>query len=117
MIDSERLNQFVAMWRWLSAHPVNDQKYYLKYVVKAERDWMNECPLSDGEIQTCTGCRALWPGRGGNLCTDNASPLREWQEASIDLPDLRVYFASQVGTLGLQARKKIPYNGDVQAAN
>ena len=103
MLDSERLREFVAMWRWLSAHPADDRDYYMKYVVQNGRSWKNSCPLATEEGEDCSGCRILWNGKNGNLCTDRDSPVRKWQEASIQQPDLRTYYASQVGTLGMHA--------------
>ena len=115
MYDPERLNEFVAMWRWLSAHPVNDRDYYMKHVLKGGGRWINECPLSDREGETCTGCKALWRSKGGTLCSDGASPLRAWQGASIDQPDLRIFYASMVGTLGMQARKCLQAKEEILA--
>jgi len=79
----------------------------LKHVLKGGVSWMNECPFSDREGETCSGCKALWRSKGGTLCSDSAPPFRAWQRASIDQPDLRIFYASMVGTLGMQARKCI----------
>lgn len=107
MINSERLQEFVAMWKWLSAHPVNDRAYYMKYVVKGKPAWINDCPIATGEEATCTGCRLFWHGENGNLCTDGESPLSQWRKTSVELPDLRTYYAGSVGTLGLQAIRSL----------
>lgn len=64
------------------------------------RSWKNSCPLAAEEGEDCSGCRLLW---NGTLCTDRDSPVRKWQEASIQQPDLRTYYASQVGALGMHA--------------
>ncbi|MDP3478512.1 MAG: hypothetical protein Q8R88_01980 [Desulfoprunum sp.] len=107
MINAEQLHEFVAMWKWLSAHPVNDRAYYLKYVVKGKSAWINDCPIATGEGAACTGCHMFWPGENGNLCSDSQSPLSHWQATSVEQPDLRIYYAGNVGTLGLQALRSL----------
>lgn len=103
MLDSERLQEFVAMWRWLAAHPADDRDYYLQHVVPAGRSWKNGCPLATEEGEACSGCRILWHGKNGSLCTDREAPVRRWQETDSRQADLRTYYASQAGTLGLHA--------------
>lgn len=115
MLNSERLQEFVSMWGWLSAHPVNDRDYYLKYVAKGPHPWANDCPLADREGSGCSGCHTLWESGNGNLCTDGDSPLRKWREASFANPDLRVYYASEVGALGVQAIRVLRESGAMVA--
>ena len=107
MLNPGRLHEFVAMWRWLSAHPANDRDYYLKYVVRGSHPWTNDCPISDREGEACTGCDTLWSTALGNLCTDSESPLNKWRKTSIEQPDLRIHYAGNVGTLGLQALRTL----------
>jgi hypothetical protein len=109
MINLDRLQEFVEMWTWLSAHPAHDRAYYLKYVVKDRSVWLNDCPIATGEGEACTGCRLFWSG-GANLCTDDASPLSRWRETGVELPDLRIYYAGRVGSLGLQAIRSLQAN-------
>lgn len=113
MLNSERLHDFIAMWRWLSAHPANDLSYYMKYVVKGRPSWANNCPLSTQEGKECTDCRTLWTSPSGTLCADCDSPLHKWQETDMQQPDLRVYFASEVGALGVRAMSNLKACNDI----
>ena len=115
MLNHEHLHEFVAMWRWLSAHPANDLGYYMKYVVKGSPAWMNNCPLSTREGKDCTDCRTLWNSRNGNLCADSDSPLHKWQETDMLQSDLRVYYASEVGALGVRAMSNLKAGNDILA--
>ncbi len=106
MFNPEKVRAFVAMWRWLSAHPAHGREYYLKNVVKESPTWINDCPLATEEGKRCAGCRVLWNRGNGSLCTDSESPLLRWQEADMQEPDLRVYYASEVGALGMQMSRQ-----------
>ncbi len=103
MTDKTKLDSFKKMWTWLTCHPAHDREYYVKHVARAERDWVNSCPLSNKKPDSdCSGCASLWTSGSGTLCEDPQSPLNKWAFTKVDYPHDRSYYASQLAVLALK---------------
>jgi hypothetical protein len=106
MERTKALQEFKKMWTWLYKHPAHDGKYYVQHVAKPQPAWRNECPLcalaKEGE---CQECKALWNSAAGSLCSDPASPLRQWRKTETADPDLRSWYAGKLVGLAGQALK------------
>jgi hypothetical protein len=106
MERTKALQEFRKMWTWLYKHPAHDGKYYVQHVAKPQPAWRNECPLCalarEGE---CQECKPLWNSADGSLCSDPASPLRQWQKTETSDPDSRSWYAGKLVDLAGQALK------------
>jgi len=103
MIGKDELRNFKKMWTWLSGFPAHDREYYMKYVVKLEKNWVNSCPLSNSSTaKDCSGCKMLWSSKKGTLCSDPDAPLYKWITAAREQPDSRSFYASQVAVLAMK---------------
>lgn len=104
MIDKHSINDLKKMWTWLSCHPAHDREYYMRHVAKLERDWINDCPLSDSsENQDCSGyCESLWESKQGTLCSDPRSPLVQWANTEVKYPHDRSFYASKLAVLAMK---------------
>ena len=103
MTGQHDIENFQKMWAWLMGYPAHDQKYYMKHVAKLDKDWDNDCPLSNrSEVSSCDGCHMLWKSHKGTLCSDSSSPLYKWKNTDVELPDERSYYASQTAVLAMK---------------
>lgn len=111
MTEGIKFNNFKKMWTWLACHPAHNREYYVKYVAKAEQEWVNSCPLSNKKPdKDCNGCASLWTSGRGTLCADPHSPFNLWDQTDIEYPHDRSYYASQIAVLAmkyLQNRKLV----------
>ncbi len=113
MIGKDELLHFKKMWTWLSGYPAHDRAYYIKHVAKLDDTWIRSCPLANNpDENSCDGCRLLWNSENGTLCTDADSPLYKWMHASRHHPDDRVYYASHVAVIGMNALKEMGADPD-----
>jgi hypothetical protein len=103
MTGKDELLNFKKMWTWLCGYPAHDREYYMKYVAKLEKPWINSCPLSNmSEEKACDGCKNLWNSERGTLCTDPLAPLQKWKVTERYYPHYRSYYASQVAVLAMK---------------
>lgn len=114
MIGNDDLGMFEEMWTWLIAFPALDRNYFMEHVVKKDKGWLHNCPLSNNEqLEKCSGCKSLWDSPQGNLCTDTSSPLFKWKNTEKGLPDKRSSYASKISVLAKKAKSQLvePHTG------
>ena len=103
MIGKDELRNFKKMWTWLSGYPAHDRDYYMKYVVKLDKMWVNSCPLSNNNsAEDCDGCKMLWSSSKGTLCTDPDAPVYKWKTAERQQSDDRSFYASKAAVLAMK---------------